>query len=457
MLGNNEIIQGVDKTAVFAQMLREVPWSSLKLYVQANAPLLKVCTIGGHRLEPSKRDRIEKIVLRELERTSMADALTNGIFASWYPVHEELHKRLEDHFHSDDYKAWRQAQNLGEDDYVLTDEKFDAFFRREDFAAWRILLCFSPLKFTAAQADKMLHDSQGSAELMEQFKSLETEKADLLKKVDQLNAEAERLRVRQQTDASEIQDLKRQLRLNKTSLDQVRNNHEAAVSEMRRANQAAAQFRSEVEAREQAIREELNRVVIRLQGDNDRLTKELASWQSRYEEQCNNNTTLVETAAEAEKRCTEALDGRKKSEQVATKCQQYADLILSRIDWPRVGAAMKMTPTVRRNFNSLVRKLSFGEDNSLTLEESLPVFWNTLNKAERDLVEAIAESSTREMMNGDAGEFWQGVKDNFDDVLVSLEARMAMLGILQDVFFQNMENEDLENTTGLPGSKPKKK
>ena len=95
MLGNNEIIQGVDKTAVFTQMLREVPWSSLKMYVQANAPLLKVCTIGGHRLEPNKRDRIEKIILRELERPNMTEALTNGIFASWYPVHEHLHKQLE--------------------------------------------------------------------------------------------------------------------------------------------------------------------------------------------------------------------------------------------------------------------------------------------------------------------------------------------------------------------------
>ena len=61
------------------------------------------------------------------------------------------------------------------------------------------------------------------------------------------------------------------------------------------------------------------------------------------------------------------------------------------------------------------------------------------------------------MMDGDAGEFWMGVKESFDDVLVSLEARLAMLGILHDIFFQNMENEDLEKTTGLPISKPKKK
>ncbi|MGI6356385.1 MAG: hypothetical protein GX937_11280 [Lentisphaerae bacterium] len=457
MLGNNEIIQGVDKTAVFTQMLREVPWSSLKMYVQANAPLLKVCTIGGHRLEPNKRDRIEKIILRELERPNMTEALTNGIFASWYPVHEHLHKQLEDHFHSEDYKAWRKEENLGEDDYVLTDAKFDEFFLRKDFAAWRILLCFSPLKFTHEQADKILNDSEGSAELMDRFKEVEAEKNDLQKKVDQLNAEAERLRAKQQADASEIQDLKRQLRQNKVSLDQSRSNHEAAVSEMRRANQTAAQFRSEAEAREEAIREEMNRVVMRLQGDNERLTKELASWQSRYEDQCNNNTALVEKAAEAEKRSAEALESKKKSDSIAAECQQFADLILSRIDWPRVGAAMKMTPTVRRNFNSLVRKLSFDENNTLTLEETLPVFWNTLKKTEHDLVEAIAESSTREMMDGDADEFWMGIKESFDDVQVSLEARLAMLGILHDIFFQNMENEDLEKTTGLPISKPKKK
>ena len=334
----------------------------------------------------------------------MTEALTNGIFASWYPVHEHLHKQLEDHFHSEDYKAWRKEENLGEDDYVLTDAKFDEFFLRKDFAAWRILLCFSPLKFTHEQADKILNDSEGSAELMDRFKEVEAEKNDLQKKVDQLNAEAERLRAKQQADASEIQDLKRQLRQNKVSLDQSRSNHEAAVSEMRRANQTAAQFRSEAEAREEAIREEMNRVVMRLQGDNERLTKELASWQSRYEDQCNNNTALVEKAAEAEKRSAEALESKKKSDSIAAECQQFADLILSRIDWPRVGAAMKMTPTVRRNFNSLVRKLSFDENNTLTLKNPAGLL-NTLKKTEHDLVEAIAESSTREMMDGDADEF----------------------------------------------------
>ena len=101
MLGNNEQIQGVNLTEVFTQMIGELPWASLLQYIQANGPLMKLCTIGGHRLVPDKRKRFEAIILREAEKGNFSEAVTNGVFAAWYPVHTELHKQLEDYFHSD--------------------------------------------------------------------------------------------------------------------------------------------------------------------------------------------------------------------------------------------------------------------------------------------------------------------------------------------------------------------
>ena len=102
MLENNEKIQGVNLSEVYGVMVKELPWSVMLSYINANANLLKMCTIGGHRLDPNKRERFEKIIIREAEKAHYSEAVCNGVFASWYPVHTELHQALEDYFHSDE-------------------------------------------------------------------------------------------------------------------------------------------------------------------------------------------------------------------------------------------------------------------------------------------------------------------------------------------------------------------
>ena len=67
MLVNESKLQGVSTKDLFSRMLSEVPWASLKTFVQANAQVLKLATIGGHRLDPKHRDRIDKLILREAE------------------------------------------------------------------------------------------------------------------------------------------------------------------------------------------------------------------------------------------------------------------------------------------------------------------------------------------------------------------------------------------------------
>ena len=202
MLENNEKIQGVNLSEVYGVMVKELPWSVMLSYINANANLLKMCTIGGHRLDPNKRDRFEKIIIREAEKAHYSEAVCNGVFASWYPVHTDLHQALEDYFHSDEYKTYRDGRGLGEDDYVLPDEKMDALFKIEDLGFWRILLCFSPLKFSKPQADKILNNQEGSAELVEKMKKQEATIAELTRKNEQLAAEAERLRAKQSADSS---------------------------------------------------------------------------------------------------------------------------------------------------------------------------------------------------------------------------------------------------------------
>ena len=69
MLGNNEKIQGVSIPDMFSQMLSELPWRTLSQYISGNAQLLKVCTFGGHRIDPQQRPRLTQQVINEAVKT----------------------------------------------------------------------------------------------------------------------------------------------------------------------------------------------------------------------------------------------------------------------------------------------------------------------------------------------------------------------------------------------------
>lgn len=455
MLGNNEKIPGVKLGDVFLKMLGELPWKKLVEYIQANPALLKQCQSGGHRIDPSKRDRLHKIIFADADRAEFAETVSNGVFAAWYPVRQPLNETLEGYFHSEVYAAYRKEQGLAEDEYVLSDAKFDDFFKVSDLPAWLILLCFSPLRFTVEQSERILHDKQGSAELVDRVSELESQADDLLKKNAQLQSEAERLRGRQVADATELQELKKLIRGGKGEAEQLQQRLDSAQAEIRRLSQKQQQADGDAAERERLVREECDRQLSRLQTEYNRVSKDLSVWQNKYEDQRLQNRTLQERNVEAEKIRKQSEKDVEAAMAKVARCEAFADLLLSRIDWPKLGAAMKMTPTVRKGFNSLVKKLDYEEDLTLNIEGTLPVFWQKLVADEMALVERISISQSLEFMNGDFSGFWERVADDFNTVQLNLEARAFMLGMLQKIFAQMLTPEDLEQPV-MPVTKDKK-
>ena len=457
MLENNEKIQGVDLKAVFTKMLSEVPWENMKVFILSNAQIMKFCTMGGFRLDVKFRKRFQDVILREVEKSDYSEIQCNGVFAAWYPVHKELHEALETYFHSEEYENYRKENGLADDEYVLSDEKFNAFYSVNDFEVWRILLCFSPLKFTKAQMAKILEDKSGNADVMERLNAAEAERNDLSKKNAAMAADLERLRQRQQADQSELVELRKQLRQARIDAEAAEKRVATAVAEMKRSNQQVAQSGAAVEQREAEVREELGRTIQRLQGDVERQAKETTAWQQRYDTQLAENRALSDKALAADRRCDEMKAEKEAMERRLADCHKAVDAILSRIDWPHVGAAMKMSPTVKRNFNSLLKRLDYDEDRNLTIEGTLGVFWAALSAKENALIEAIAKSTENEIINGSIKDYWASLAEMFPDVQTSLEARIAMLSILQDIFYQSYTDEDLQTSTVVPKTTKKTK
>lgn len=455
MLGNNEKIQGVSIPDMFSQMLSELPWRTLSQYISGNAQLLKVCTFGGHRIDPQQRPRLTKQVINEAVKTDYSDSTCSALFAAWYPVHAELHAKLEGYFNSDEYKEYRKENKLNDVDYVLSDDKFREFFQVSDLKAWKILLVFAPLKFTKEQADQILNHQEGSEELLERIKELEARLSEADRKASSASGELEKARQQQQSAENELKEARHQIRTQKGDLEALNQKFLSSSAEVKRLNGLLSSRSEELEKRAATASENAERVTTRLQAELSRLKEELNGWQNKFQEQLQANRQIQNDAANTEARAGKSNAERDAAIKKLDESKKFVDLLLSRIDWAKLGSQLKLSPTLRKNFNSMLKRLNYEENLSLTIEGTLPQFWSRLQKKEGELIQRIAASSTLEVEKGDMKGFWEEVKDSFAEVQTSIEARLFMLGFIHELLFAIYVPEQLAAPT-IPAPLKKK-
>ena len=455
MLGNNEKIQGVSIPDMFSQMLSELPWRTLSQYISGNAQLLKVCTFGGHRIDPQQRPRLTKQVINEAVKTDYSDSTCSALFAAWYPVHAELHAKLEGYFNSDEYKEYRKENKLNDVDYVLSDDKFREFFQVSDLKAWKILLVFAPLKFTKEQADQILNHQEGSEELLERIKELEARLSEADRKASSASGELEKARQQQQSAENELKEARHQIRTQKGDLEALNQKFLSSSAEVKRLSGLFSSRSEELEKRAATASENAERVTTRLQAELSRLKEELNGWQNKFQEQLQANRQIQNDAANTEARAGKSNAERDAAIKKLDESKKFVDLLLSRIDWAKLGSQLKLSPTLRKNFNSMLKRLNYEENLSLTIEGTLPQFWSRLQKKEGELIQRIAASSTLEVEKGDMKGFWEEVKDSFAEVQTSIEARLFMLGFIHELLFAIYVPEQLAAPT-IPAPLKKK-
>jgi len=456
MLVHEELLQDVDRAEVLASMLGEIPWASIRSFVQSNEQLLKRCTAGGHRLETKSRKRIQALLLKEARKVEFAESFCNGLFVPWYPVHEELHKQLEDYFHSDEYKTYREENELADDVYVLSDEIFERFFKLDDLVKWRVLLCFSPLKFSKEQAQRLLDDTEGSAELLGRVAELEDRLQALEKEKNKFAGEAERLKSQYDQASADVQEHRKAQRQLRTESEGLQKKLEVALAENKRFRESLQKAEQVARDVERTVSAKLKKKTVSVRNDLERVNAELSNWQAKYEQQRVENRNLEKEIEEAREDLKQGQRELRATEDENEALDAFADAVLSKIDWAKVGLQLKLTPTLRQQFNSLIRKLNYEDDRTLTIEGTLAEFWDSLLSAEKELVHNIAESNTREVASGDVENYWLDLTDSFADVRISLEARTVLIKMLQEIFYQVIEIEDLESPTVLR-KKPSRK
>ena len=444
MLGNNEPIKDVDLDEVFAMMVRELPWSSLRAYIQSNAQVLKRCTIGGHRLEPKGRKRFEKILLQEAKKNDFQQTMTSSLFAYWYPVHESLHKKLEDYFHSDTYKKYRKKEKLDDDAYVLPDTRFKKYFDPKELPQWRVLLCFSPLQMTHDQAEKVLKDAGGNEVLIKETLTLKEELGNTQSEVEKIKNENKELRARLEKIGGEDQELRNERKQLRKDVEALTLKFETAQAENRKLRDQMSDTEETIESHKAEASKIVEKKSNRFAKENARLKDELDTWQKNYEKQRVQARELSDALAAAKRALAEQKKAVKETSGEIEAVRKFADAILGQIDWIEVGKQLKATPMIKRKFNSLIKKLNYEEDRSVTLGANLENFWAALQEEETRLVKAVAQSDVLEVQSGDIEGYWRQLTDVFEDVHISLEARDILLRVLQEIFYQTLEIDDLK-------------
>ena len=446
MLADKKPIQGLKLSEVFSTMVGELPWANLRAYVQSNNPLLKRCTVGGHRLDVKRRKRVEKLLLKEAEKAEFSETFCNAVFIHWYPVHEELHKTLEDYFHSDEYKEYREGKKLEEDAYVLPDDKFAEVFRIEDLEKWRILLCFSPLQLTEGQGKQITDDSEGNTELLRRIRELEDQVLELESEKARMGSENEQLRTQNEQNSGTAQQSRKERRTFKARSEASEKKLEISQADNKRLSEGLAQEARSGKEQKQSFAGKMKKSSARLENEVKRLEEQVSTWEIKYERQRVESRMLSDKLDDARKALKAGLKTVSERDTALALHANFADLVLGRLDWPKIGLQMKLTPALKRNFNSLVRKLDYEKNRTLTIEGSLLQFWSSLTERENELVENIAKSHTREVVTGDLEEFWRGLTDMFEDVRIGLEARTVLLKMLHEIFYQVLEMDDLQDS-----------
>ncbi|NOY81319.1 MAG: hypothetical protein GXP31_09980 [Kiritimatiellaeota bacterium] len=445
MSANDKPRGALDREKTFELLLSQLPWRSLRKCIQANTDLHKQCTLGGYRLEPKKRKRLVQVVLKEARKADFSDAFCNPFFAEWYPIPADLHKELEDYFHSDEYKAYREKNDLGEDDYVLPDEVFERVFNPADVEKWTILVAFSPMTLTETQTARILDDETGSGTLIEKLRKVEEDADRLRSENARLKNEIATLRRQQEQASADLQELRGDRKTLQAANEALEKRAEATQGENRRLRADLGEVRQQSEQRIAELVAELERKVRQADNDAQRVQQEAGDWRSRYEQQCETTRSTREELELTQAALAEEKVRTLELEKQVALYQDFATLILSRIDWNDVGRQMKLTGDLKRLFSSLVRKLNYEEDRTLTLDGSLTHFWEGLVARERSLVHKVAQSNTLEVAGGTVEEYWRGLTDAFEDVQIGLEARAVLLRMLHEIFYQIMEMEDLQS------------
>lgn len=443
MLNNTQTLpESINLSQLFKKMLNELPWTTFANFLRANAGMFKMLSIGGYRMDVKNRRRLEDIVCREGEKKNYDIASISGlVFTCWYPLQGQLHQQLEEYFHSDAHKEYLKQEELPEETYCLPEEMFDSIYKKEDRIAWQILLSFSPMTLSDRQIEQITSLNCSPEEARAQLEACEKELTAAQKQLTQNENEIQRLRAELNEQKAQLTELKKKNEQDQTRINSLQN-------ENQKLRKQAQESHTEVNdvSHDEILKSE--KLLAAAKNELEKSKNEVLEWKKRYEAHCvgtkDKDRQIASFKDDIETLNNQIVHLKKQIE----KREKFADNLLSRFDWKEIGAQLKLTANVKQQFNALVKKINYEEHKEIGIEQELPAFWEALGVQEKHLIEQIADSDNLEISCPNAADLWDDLEEQFEDVLICLEAKTVLLKLLQSIFCETINNEAL-NTPNI--------
>jgi len=188
--------------------------------------------------------------------------------------------------------------------------------------------------------------------------------------------------------------------------------------------------KSELDVKVEWIKNEMNDKLEKCKEARDRAKSYVKHFRDKLNEAENN---LLHNASELEK-------VNKKSEEIQDNERRLFHKILEKINYQELISQLNEPDEVDDVLSSLVKApTADSKENDINANQKLRDFWKKLLEKEKEILDKITSIQASDVVGGTYFQQWADHKDEFDDLMYSLRARVFLLNILYKILIQQQD------------------
>lgn len=411
-------INNKQKKAMLKAMIDALSWNQIKDYITSHHELFKKFQHGGWRLEPSKRDHAAKIIAAHAN-----DEDHINLFFSWYKEKKKYIELLDPFFQSEKYKKRAKTKKIKEGEYALPQKEFYKFYHCLSKLDAIIFLLFSPIQFNREQAEALMEipDQQSQQNDLkyqrEQLsESIESEVGKLKEKIKELR--------------SEITKLNKENKKLRPRVEKLKESETENLKIISSLEEELNHLKSELDLKVEDIEHEMNDKLEKCKEARDRAKWYVKHFRAQLNEA---NNKLSRKANELEK-LNESLQEMQKKE------RGLFHRILDKLNFQELFSQLNEPDEIEDILSSLVKPPAVDSNEyDINVSENLRDFWNKLIEREEELLNRITSIQASSVVEGTYFHQWADHKDDFDDLIYSLRARVFLANLIYKIIKQQQD------------------
>lgn len=393
-------------------------WSEISDVFNSITDVRRAYLTGGFTLKRENKTRSRNVFRKYFkDNPERSDTLKINLFMTWYSRQEGFGEDIDEYFQSDAYQTLVEEKGLDENFYHLTDEKLEEFSSRWSRDNARLLLFFSPIKFSESQAEVV-------AEIEGDVVEKRVEKSPKKEVLDEVRRS---LKSAEKENRSLKKDLKKEraeLRHLEGEMKGVSKEAETLRGEKERLANQLEELKCQADSHSGAVRE-LHSKIRGLENEKRGLVDEREKNHKRI-------NSLKEKVEETERRLLNI-----------SRESPIDRILLDQSKLRSLFSAVHEESEVLSVFENLLKEKT--ESGTGT---NFPEFWEQLGRKEQEKVRALSQISSVDMDKEKFATSWSDTEDLFKDLEYLAQAKLALIGAIHRLFREVAFGLDLPGKDG---------